>query len=139
MLYLQLLYHKIESSRRPTLCVIVTASTIKYVRNALKMRGTYTCISLCKIKEPNDIHLKWLLHKNVHSIFFITSYNYNAFLLKQKSLFVYLFVCLFVCLFGVNRSTRKFLTDMETSPLQVKGCELWPMLDTHSRLAMMYL
>ena len=52
------------------------------------------------------------------------------------SLFTYATVCLcvylFVCLFGVYRPTQEVFTHMETSPLQVKGCKFWPMLDIHS-------
>ena len=33
---------------------------------------------------------------------------------------------IFICLFGVIRSIRKFFTNMETSPLPVKGCKFWP-------------
>ena len=33
-------------------------------------------------------------------------------------------VCLFVC------PTREFFTHLETSPLPVKGCKFWPVLDT---------
>ena len=34
------------------------------------------------------------------------------------------------CLFGVFRPTRVFFTDLESSPLPVKGCTFWPMLGT---------
>ena len=37
---------------------------------------------------------------------------------------------LFVCLFVVFRPTREFYTRMETSPLPVKGCKFWSLLDT---------
>ena len=37
-----------------------------------------------------------------------------------------LFVCLFVCFFWGFRTTRDFLTHMETSPLPLKGCKFWP-------------
>ena len=43
-----------------------------------------------------------------------------------------LFVCVFVCLFGVYRPTQEVFTHMETSPLQVKGCKFWPLLDIRS-------
>ena len=33
---------------------------------------------------------------------------------------------IFICLFGVIRPIRKFFTNMETSPLPVKGCKFWP-------------
>ena len=33
---------------------------------------------------------------------------------------------IFICLFGVFRPIRKFFTNMETSPLPVKGCKFWP-------------
>ena len=45
------------------------------------------------------------------------------------------FVCLFVCLFGVFRPTREFFTQLEMSPLPVKGCKFWPMLGTHGHWA----
>ena len=40
---------------------------------------------------------------------------------------------LMLCLFalGFFPPTRDFFTRMETSPLPVKGCKFWPMLDTH--------
>ena len=37
---------------------------------------------------------------------------------------------LFSFLFEVLRQTREFCTHMEPSPLLVKGCKIWPMLDT---------
>ena len=40
-----------------------------------------------------------------------------------------------VCLFGVFRPTREFFTHMETSPLSLKGCKFWHMLDTYGSLA----
>ena len=36
----------------------------------------------------------------------------------------------YFCLFGVFRPTRVFFTDLESSPLPVKGCTFWPMLGT---------
>ena len=42
----------------------------------------------------------------------------------------YISSCCF-CLFWVYRPTQEFFTLMETSPLPVKGCKFWPMLDTH--------
>ena len=46
---------------------------------------------------------------------------------------------LFVCLFGVNCPTREIFTHMETSPLPVKGCKFWTMLDTHDHCAVRVL
>ena len=40
--------------------------------------------------------------------------------------------------FGVYRPTREFFTDMETSPLPVKGCKFWPMLGTHGHWAVRF-
>ena len=40
-----------------------------------------------------------------------------------------------VFLFTVFSSTRDLFTDMETSPLPVKGCKFWPMLGTHGQWA----
>ena len=48
--------------------------------------------------------------------------------IKHKE--VGLVVC-FVCLFGIYRPTWEFSTYMETSPLLLKGCKFWPMLNTH--------
>ena len=45
----------------------------------------------------------------------------------------------FVCLFGVHRPTREFFTYIETSPLAVKGCKFWPILDTHGHWAVRVL
>ena len=39
------------------------------------------------------------------------------------------------CWFGIFRQTREFLTHMETSPLPVKGCIIWPMLGTYGHWA----
>ena len=49
------------------------------------------------------------------------------------------FVCFFSFLFGVLRPTREFFTHMETSPLLVNGCKIWPMLDTHGHWAVRVL
>ena len=37
---------------------------------------------------------------------------------------------MFVCFFGGYRHSVEFFTHMETLPLPVKGCKLWPMLGT---------
>ena len=51
-----------------------------------------------------------------------------------RRIYVFWYV-LFVCLFWVYRPTREFFTHMDTSPLPVKGCRFWPMLDTHGHWA----
>ena len=52
---------------------------------------------------------------------------------KKSFLTCKIFVCLFVCMCGVYRPTGEFFTNMETSPLPVKGCKFnfLTMLGTH--------
>ena len=44
-----------------------------------------------------------------------------------------------VCLFGDIRPTQDFFTHLETSPLPVKGCKFWLMLDTYGYFEVMVL
>ena len=54
--------------------------------------------------------------------------------------FKWLFVCLFVCLFVWGlRPTGKFFTNMETTPLPVKGCKFLPTLNTYGYWAVRFL
>ena len=47
-------------------------------------------------------------------------------------------VDLFAYVYGVFRPTREFFTQMETSPLQVKGCKFGPMNGTHGHWAVRF-
>ena len=42
------------------------------------------------------------------------------------------------CLFGVFRPPREYFTQIEKSPLPVKGCKFWPMVSTHSYCAVRF-
>ena len=50
----------------------------------------------------------------------------------------FIFSNIFVCLFELFRSTREFLTHMETSSLPVKDCKFWLMLGIHSYWAVRF-
>ena len=54
-------------------------------------------------------------------------------------LFVCLFVYVFVCLFEVLHSASEFITQMETSPLQVKECAFCSILGAQGHLAVSVL
>ena len=47
---------------------------------------------------------------------------FDFFVMFFVSLLFYYFTISFVCLFGVFRPTREFFTQIEKSPLPVKGC-----------------
>ena len=86
-------------------------------KNGLSVLKAWTTVSIATFEDP------WYLH-HLPSVSGRTLTTYACWEQDFNPTSIY------ICLFVVFLPTREFFTHLETSPLHVKSCKYWPILDT---------
>ena len=103
----------------------------------LLIRETFIFATLLKTVFKNTLGSLWYDHYFLSSLMGLD--DPSSCISESESTISAVNTFFLLNLFGIFRPSREFFTQMETSPLTVKGRKFWPMLGTHGHWAVRVL